>query len=263
MHVGYFQFHPEFGAVRRNRDRLASRLGEVDCDLLVLPELAFSGYQFVSRDEVLDVAERVPDGPTTRICVDLARRHNMHLVVGLPERDGNRCYNSAIVVGPSGFLGCYRKTHLFFEETLFFSPGNSGLQVWDIGQARLGVMICYDWYYPEVARTLMLRGAEIVCHPSNLVLPYCPDAMVTRSLENRIFSITANRIGREARGDKPPLTFIGRSSVISPTGTVLARASADEAECVVVEINLGEARDKSLNPYNNMLKDRRPRYYVS
>lgn len=263
MHVGYFQFCPEFGAVQHNRDQLAAHLGEVDCDLLVLPELAFSGYQFVTRDEVLDLSERVPDGPTTRVCVDLARCYNMHLVVGLPERDGDRCYNSAIVVGPSGFLGCYRKTHLFFEETLFFSPGDSGLQVWDIGQARLGVMICYDWYYPEVARTLMLRGAEIVCHPSNLILPYCPDAMVTRSLENRIFSITADRIGQEARGGKPPLTFIGKSSVISPKGVVLSRASADQAECVVVEIDPGEARDKSLNPYNDMLKDRRPRSYVS
>ena len=249
--------------MQHNRDQLAAQLGEVDCDLLVLPELAFSGDQFVTRDEVLDLSERVPDGPTTRVCVDLARCYNMHLVVGLPERDGDRCYNSAIVVGPSGFLGCYRKTHLFFEETLFFSPGDSGLQVWDIGQARLGVMICYDWYYPEVARTLMLRGAEIVCHPSNLILPYCPDAMVTRSLENRIFSITADRIGQEARGGKSPLTFIGKSSVVSPKGVVLARASADQAECVVVEIDPGEARDKSLNPYNDMLKDRRPRSYVS
>ncbi len=262
MNVGYFQSLPEFGAVQRNIERFASQLGEVDCDLLVLPELAFSGYQFVTRKEVLDVAERVPDGPTTRACVDLARLHNLHLVVGLPEREGDQCYNSAIVVGPAGFLGCYRKTHLFFEETLFFSPGNSGLRVWDIGQTRLGVMICFDWYYPEVARTLTLQGAEIVCHPSNLVLPYCPDAMVTRSLENRIFSITANRIGREARGDKPPLTFIGKSGVIAPNGAVLARASADEPELVVVKIHPGEARNKSINPYNNVLKDRRPGSYV-
>ncbi len=263
MKVGYYQSHPEFGAVPRNLERFASRLDEVDCDVLVLPELAFSGYQFATREEVLDVAEHVPDGRTTLACVDLARRHHIHLVVGLPEREGDQCYNSAIVVGPSGFLGCYRKTHLFFEETLFFSPGNSGLRVWDIGQARLGVMICFDWYYPEVARTLTLQGAEIVCHPSNLVLPYCPDAMVTRSLENRIFSITANRIGREARGGKSPLTFIGKSSVIAPNGAVLARAPADETELAVVDIDPGEARNKFINPYNDVLKDRRPRYYVS
>ncbi len=262
MRVGYLQSHPEFGAVQRNIDQFASQLGDVDCDLLVLPELAFSGYQFATMEEVLALAEPVPDGPTTRVCADLARRHRLHLVVGLPERDGGTYYNSAILVGPSGFLGCYRKTHLFFEETLFFSPGDSGLRVWDIGPARLGVMICFDWYYPEVARTLALRGADVVCHPSNLVLPWCPDAMVTRSLENRVFSITANRVGREARAGKPPLTFIGASSIIAPDGTALARASAADPECTVVEIDPAAARDKSLNPYNHILHDRRPQSYA-
>ena len=89
----------------------------------------------------------------------------MVIVAGLPERAGAACYNSAVVVGPSGFIGCYRKTHLFFEETLFFTPGDTGFQVWDIGLAKIGVMICFDWYYPEAARTLALKGAEIICHP--------------------------------------------------------------------------------------------------
>ena len=161
MKVGYFQNHPEFGEVQRNLEQVASRLGSVDCDLLVLPEFAFSGYQFVSREEVLELSEQIPDGSTTQACLELARRHGMHLVVGLPEQAGGHCYNSAIVVGPLGFLGCYRKTHLFYEETLFFSPGDSGFKVWDIGSARIGVMICFDWYYPESARTLALQGAEI------------------------------------------------------------------------------------------------------
>ena len=263
MKVGYFQSHPEFGNVQGNRERFASKLESVECELLVLPELAFSGYQFVSQEEVVALSEPIPDGPTTQACIGLAQRHHLHLVVGLPERDGNRCYNSAIVVGPSGFLGSYRKTHLFFEETTFFSPGNSGLQVWDVGRARIGVMICFDWYYPEVARTLTLRGAEIVCHPANLVLPHCPDAMVTRALENRIFSVTADRIGKEARGGKPPLTYVGRSEVVSPKGQVLSRASHDQEELTVVEIDLNEARNKSITPYNDVLNDRRPEYYAS
>ena len=124
-------------------------------------------------------------------------------------------------------------------------------------------MICFDWYYPESARTLALQGAEILCHPSNLVLPHCPDAMVTRSLENRVFSITANRVGREARGGKPPLTFIGKSEVVSPTGRILSRASVDTPELTVVEIDVDEARNKSINPYNELLKDRRPAHYCS
>ncbi len=263
MNVGYCQTHPEFGEVQRNIEQAASRLDSVDCDLLVLPEFAFSGYQFISQEEVFELSERVPDGPTTQACLELARRHRMHLIVGLPEQAGQHCYNSAIVVGPSGFLGCYRKTHLFCEETLFFRPGDSGFQVWDIGPARIGVMICFDWYYPEAARTLAVQGADIVCHPSNLVLPHCPDAMVTRCLENRIFSITANRIGREARGGKSPLTFIGKSEIVSPKGHILSRASADAPELTVVDIDVEEARNKSINPHNDLLKDRRPGYYAS
>jgi predicted amidohydrolase len=261
MKVGYFQSHPEFGAVKKNLDQFASRLGSVDCELLVLPELAFSGYQFVNQEEVFELSEPVPDGLTTQTCIDLARNQNMHLVVGLPEREGDQCYNSAIVVGPSGYIGRYRKTHLFFEETLFFTPGNSGLQVWDIGSARIGVMICFDWYYPEVARTLAVSGADILCHPSNLVLPHCPDAMVTRSLENRVFTVMANRIGQEARGGKPPLTYIGKSEVVSPKGTILSRAPIDLEELKVVDIDVTEARDKSINPYNDLLGDRRPQMY--
>lgn len=261
MKVGYFQSHPEFGEVQKNLDHFSARLGSVDCELMVLPELAFSGYQFASHEEIHDLSETVPDGPTTQTCLGLARQYGMHLVVGLPEREGNQYYNSAIAVGPSGFVGCYRKTHLFFEETLFFAPGNSGLQVWDIGQARIGVMICFDWYYPEVARSLALQGADILCHPSNLVLPNCPDAMVTRSLENRVFSVTANRIGQEARGGKPPLTFIGKSEVVSPKGEILHRAPIGQEELMIVDIDVNAARDKTINPYNDLLKDRRPEMY--
>lgn len=263
MKVGYFQSHPEFGEVEKNLEQFASRLTGVDCELLVLPELAFSGYQFVSQDEVISLSEPIPSGPTTQQCLNLARKHGIHLVVGLPEREGERFYNSAIVVGPSGFVGSYRKSHLFFEETLFFTPGNSGLHVWDIGKARIGVMICFDWYYPEVARTLVLQGADILCHPSNLVLPSCPDAMITRSLENRVFSLTANRVGQEARGGKPPLTYIGQSELVSPRGKILSRAPLDKEELMVLEIDVNEARDKSINSYNDLLKDRRPHLYTS
>ncbi len=262
MKVGYFQFDPEFGAVAVNLERVAQRLASVECDLLVLPELFASGYQFVDRQEVEALAEPIPEGPTTRMLLALARERRMHLVAGLPERGHDGCYNSAVVVGPQGVVGVYRKAHLFFEETLFFRPGDSGFQVWDIGPARIGVMICFDWYYPESARTLALKGADILCHPSNLVLPHCPDAMVTRCLENRVFAVTANRIGTEQRGGKPPLTFIGSSEVVSPRGKILQRAVRDHDELAVVEIDPAEARNKQLNPYNDLLGGRRPEQYA-
>lgn len=262
MKVGYIQFSPTFGHVQENLDRVTGLLSSVPCDVMVLPELALSGYQFISKDETLALSEPVPDGPTTQSFLKLARQRSCHIVVGLPERVGERCYNSAVLVGPQGFIGVYRKTHLFFEETLFFSPGDTGFQVWDIGSVKLGVMVCFDWYYPESARTLALRGADVICHPSNLVLPNCPDSMVTRCLENRVFSITANRVGVEARGDKPALTFIGKSEIVSPRGKILRRAPETGEEVAVVDIDVQEARNKSINPYNDLLRDRQPQFYA-
>jgi predicted amidohydrolase len=261
MLVGYFQFNPSFGDVKRNLDAVTTRLAQVRCDLMVLPELFASGYQFVSQEEVESLAEPVPGGPTTTRLIELARDRAMHLVAGLPERHGRRYYNSAVLVGPSGLLGVYRKAHLFYEETLFFSSGETGFQVWDIGSATVGVMICFDWFYPEAARTLALRGAEILCHPSNLVLPHCPDAMVTRCLENRVFSITANRIGSEERGGKDRLTYVGNSEIVTPLGRILHRAPPDQEELTILEIDPKEARNKSLNPYNDLLRDRRKHLY--
>ncbi len=261
MRVGYFQFAPVFGEVSRNLDTIVERLDQADADLIVLPELCASGYQFVSQQEVRALAESVPDGPTTQRLIDLAKRRRMVIVAGLPERAGDACYNSAVVVGPSGFIGCYRKTHLFFEETLFFTPGDTGFQVWDIGPAKIGVMICFDWYYPESARTLALKGAEIICHPSNLVLPNCPDSMPVRCLENRVFAITSNRTGCESRGSKGQLTFIGNSQVVAPRGAILHRATRDQEEFRIVEIDPAEARNKALTPYNDLLRDRRESLY--
>lgn len=261
MRVGFYQYDPQFGEVAKNLDAVTAKLEQADADLMVLPELFASGYQFVSEEEVQRLAEPIPDGPTTRRLSDIAKRRRMHIVAGLPEQAGGRCYNSAIVVGPSGFLGCYRKTHLFYEETLFFTPGDSGFHVWDIGQARIGVMICFDWYYPEAARSLAVQGADILCHPSNLVLPNCPDSMPVRCLENRVFAVTCNRIGSEARGGKDPLTYIGNSEIVTPKGIILHRAPRDREELTILEIDPVEARNKHLNRYNDLLRDRRTDLY--
>jgi len=261
MRVGFYQYEPQFGEVAKNLDAVAAALEQAEADLIVLPELFASGYQFVSQDEVMQLAEPVPDGPTTRRLGEIAKRRRMVIVAGLPERAGAACYNSAVVVGPSGFIGCYRKTHLFFEETLFFTPGDTGFEVWDIGPAKIGVMICFDWYYPEAARTLALKGAEIICHPSNLVLPNCPDSMPVRCLENRVFAITCNRTGSEARGSKDQLTFIGNSEVVAPRGAILHRAPRDQEELCIVEIDPADARNKALTPYNDLLRDRRESLY--
>ena len=261
MRVGFFQFAPLFGEVENNLGKIVATLDQTDADLIVLPELCASGYQFVSQQEVITLSESVPNGPTTQRLIELAKRRRMTIVAGLTERAGSACYNAAVVVGPSGFIGCYRKTHLFFEETLFFTPGDTGFQVWDIGVAKIGAMICFDWYYPEAARTLAIKGAEIICHPSNLVLPNCPDSMPVRCLENRVFAITCNRTGSEGRGGKDQLTFIGNSEVVAPNGAILHRAPRDQEELYFVEIDPADARNKALTRYNDLLRDRRESLY--
>jgi len=121
-------------------------------------------------------------------------------------------------------------------------------------------MICFDWIFPEAARTLALKGADIICHPSNLVLPYCQTAMVTRCLENHVFAITANRIGTEQRGVRT-LTFTGGSQVTDTKGKILHRASTDREEVAVIEIDPQLAQDKHATANNHIFNDRRPEMY--
>lgn len=261
MKAGFFQFNPAFQNKRENFDKVGIAVMAESLDLLVLPEFFATGYQFISKEEVAELAESVPDGETTEFLINLSREKGMYIVAGLPERDGEKFYNSAVLTGPEGFIGTYRKTHLFFEEKIFFSPGDSGFQVWDTPIGRIGIMICFDWFFPESARTLALKGAEVIAHPSNLVLPYCPQSMPIRCLENRVYAVTANRIGTEQRKKGDPLTFIGQSQITSPKAEILVRAGCDEEVLMTADIDLSLSRDKQLNQYNDLFKDRRPEFY--
>jgi 5-aminopentanamidase len=261
VRVGFFQFDPVFGDKERNLDRVVQALERVEADLVVLPELFASGYQFASREEVAQLSEPIPSGLTTNVLADVSHKKGMWIVAGLPEADKGRYYNSAVLTGPRGYTGRYRKTHLFFEEKLWFSPGNTGFQVFPTDIGSVGIMICFDWIFPESMRTLALMGAEIICHPSNLVLPNCPSAMPVRCLENRVFGVTANRVGREKRREGAPLAFIGTSQVVGPDATILVRAPETGEALMIVEIEPKKAREKSINPFNDLFRDRRPELY--
>ncbi len=261
MKAGCYQFDPAFGKKEENLKKVASALNNADLQLLVLPELFATGYQFRSKDEVAELSENVKSGQTVEFLCDMSREKGIYIVAGLPERDGDKFYNSAVLTSPDGLIGVYRKTHLYFEEKLYFSPGDTGFKVWDTEIGRIGIMICFDWFFPEAMRCLALNGAEIVAHPSNLVLPYCPDAMPLRCLENRVFAVTANRIGTEDRTEGKPLTFVGQSLIVSPEGKVLIKASGEEERLLVAEFDPKTARNKALNPLNDIFKDRMPEAY--
>ena len=261
MRVGFIQNKPVFGNVQENLDRVEELLDRHSADLFVLPELFATGYQFKDKEESRGLAEPVPGGVTTSVLTAIAKKTNCHIIAGLAETDEGQVYNSAVITGPNGYIGKYRKLHLFDTEKLCFDSGNMPLRVFDIAGAKVGVMICFDWRFPETARTLALMGADLIAHPSNLVLTHCPQAMITRCLENRVFAVTADRVGSEER--MGTLEFIGQSQVVDPDGNILVRASKTEEEVQIVEIDLEKARDKLLTPHNHLFKDRREDLYSS
>lgn len=257
MKAAFIQTSPVFGEIEANVGRAVKKILALDAKLIVLPELFSTGYQFRDKKELLDLSEEVKGGFAVKSLIEAAKEKGAYIAAGLAEREGKKAYNSAVLVGPKGLVGTYRKAHLFWNEKKIFAKGDTPFAVYNIGKARVGMMICFDWLFPEAARTLALKGADIICHPSNLVLPYCPDAMITRSLENRVFTITANRVGVEDRAEGGPLKFIGTSQITAPDGRVLKRAGSRKEESGVVEIDPAQARKKDITPLNNVLKDRR------
>lgn len=232
--------------------------------LAIFPECAVTGYCFDSREEAMQFAESIP-GPATAALERIARRLNLHIVAGMLERTEDQLFNAAVLVGPNGLIGSYRKIHLpFLGVDRFTDHGRTGFRVFDTALARIGINICYDCSFPESSRVMMLAGADLIALPTNWPESggcAIPDFVVpTRALENRVYYAAVNRVGTERR-DK----FIGRSSIVDPTGKTLASAG-DTEQMLLAEINPALARDKHIvrvpgEHEVNRLKDRQPDQY--
>lgn len=219
-----------------------------------------TGYEFLHAAELKQYAEEIPGGSSVTWLRELAAEQSAVMAMGLAESADGRVYNTAVMVGSEGLIGKYRKLHLFDREKELFQPGDEGMQVYDVGGVKIGMMICFDWIFPEVARTLALRGAQILCHPANLVLPYCQKAMFARSVENGVFTITANRIGAEERAGRR-FVFSGNSQILNPQGEPLAQAGRETVEARVAEIEPKAALYKMITPVNHLFHDRRQECY--
>ena len=268
--IACVQMGPVVGEKERNVERTLAFIEEAAgqaARLIVLPELCNSGYVFNSREEAFELAEEIPGGPTCRAWIDSARKQGLHLVAGIAERDGQVLYNAAVVVGPSGFVGKFRKAHLWNEENLFFEPGNLGFPVLKTPLGRIGTFICYDGWFPESYRLCALQGADIVCIPTNWV-PIPGQAknreamanilVMAAAHANSVFVAAADRVGVE-RGQP----FIGQSLIVSYTGWPIGGpASPDKEEIIYAEANLADARrERNWNEYNQVLRDRRTDVY--
>ena len=260
MRIAAVQFDSQFGHIDDNIAKATALMTNVKADLFVLPELCFSGYTFKSSGEAESLAESAAEGHSVIRMRELASRIKAGIVYGFPEKTESGLFNSCAFIPPDGDPVIYRKLHLFLNEKDIFLPGDMGAVIADYRGIKLGLMICFDWIFPEMARTLALSGTHILCHPANLVMPYCQSAMVTRCLENRVFAVTANRIGREFRGGTDN-KFTGRSQITSTKGQVLFRGSEDKEEVGVADIDFVDSENKAVNAKNNLWADRRPEFY--
>ena len=263
--VGFCQYDVIFGNKQKNYDKVYSLLKDKSFDIMVLPELFTSGYFFNDQKEVDAMAE-TQGGETFKFLKQLASEKNAYIYAGFVEKADGGVYNSSVLVGYDGTEVYYRKAHLFGNEKKFFKKSNQKFVAPDIvlksgKKITVGLMVCFDWFFPEAARTLALKGAQLLLHTTNLVMPYCPDSMPTRCLENQIFSVTCNRIGTEQFGDKS-LTYIGRSVIVNNKAKILAEAPVDKQSVQIIEIeNIDDAKNKFINSVNDIFADRRTDLY--
>jgi len=260
MKIAALQFKPEFGDIDGNIRRILESCDGVRADLMVLPELCTTGYQFRDEKELRSLA-RPAAGAWSHGMKELAGMLGGYVVAGFAEKSSGQLYNSAALIGADGVRGIYRKIHLYSAEKKIFQPGNLGFRVFDAGGVSVGMMICFDWIFPESARCLALEGALIIAHSANLVLRYCQDAMVTRAVENRVFTITANRIGDEERLKGQKYSFTGSSRMVGPDGSILADGPADAPAVLTAEIDSLAAGDKHITFLNHLFEDRREEEY--
>jgi predicted amidohydrolase len=268
--VACIQMEPKVGKKDENirhTTKLIEEAAENGAGLVVLPELCNSGYVFNTREEAFDLSEEVPNGPTCEAWCKVAKEHNLHIVAGINEREGTVLYNSSVVIGPKGYIGTFRKVHLWNEENLFFEPGNLGFPVYKTSIGRIGTFICYDGWFPESYRLCALQGADIICIPTNWVpIPGQAEGreamanilVMAASHSNSVFIAAADRIGTER--SQP---FVGQSLITSYAGWPIGGpASFDKEEIIYADVNLADARRKrNWNEYNQVLRDRRSDVY--
>ena len=271
LRVAVAQLDLAVGDLEGNRRATVAAIEEAaaaGAGLVVLPELASSGYRLRTAQAVAAAAETIP-GPATEAWARAARETGAVVVGGVCERDGDRVYNAVAVVGPDGLAGRYRKLHLFDEEQLLFSPGDAGLPVFDLPFGRLGVIVCYDLRFVESLRILALQGADIAAVPTAWVAGFDAEPPLDRHIDqvqaalvqanlDQVFVAAASRAGSD-----DGLRYLGSSCVIDPYGKfALEPLGRGEQRVAVVDVDLGQARAAKVRGARiRPLEDRRTDVY--
>lgn len=265
MKIATIQFCPKWGNKKENIERIVAYAEDTKAELIILPELCTSGYFYLNKEELMQFAEPF-EGKFCNLIQEIATRTDKIIIFGFPELDTktSKIYNSAAILFPDNKLSSvYRKTHLFYKERFCFTPGDTGFFVIEDKQRdfRLGTMICYDWRFPEAARSLALKGADLIICPSNLVTDLWHGVMPARAIENKVYFAVVNRTGTECRNEEE-LFFKGESAIYDYSGKQICKAGIYEEQILFAEIYPEKTRNKSFNEFNDLYLDRRPEFYV-
>ena len=259
------------GGKKSNLDaarRLILEACEKGANLLILPELFNTGGMITDRAEAYALAESIPDGASVTLLLELAQTHGVYVVASLLERQGADLFNTAVLVGPDGLVGKYRKLHPCEDEVYWVEPGDLGLPVFHTPIGRIAMLICLDAYYPETARICAMQGADIICIPSNwmdvkesraLPDPYwtmAPVLCMANALSNHILVAGVNCVGYQ-RGRH----FPGQSVIAGPWGAPVAGPAGQEEEILYADVDLCDSRRKYFHPTNSRLANRRTDVY--
>ncbi|HJS93872.1 MAG TPA: nitrilase-related carbon-nitrogen hydrolase [Solirubrobacteraceae bacterium] len=267
--VACCQLEPRIGELQPNRARARAAIVDAaarGARIVVLPELAVSGYVFADVAEARACAEPLDGGPTVGEWTALAREHDLVIVGGVCEDDGSVLRNTSVIVDRTGVRAAYRKAHLWDRESLFFESGAGRPPVVETEHGRIGTMVCYDLEFPEWVRVAALAGADLLCVPTNW--PREPRPATERPAEvvrvqagassNRMFIAACDRCGTE-RG----VEWVSGTAIVCPDGFPLAGpVCADEPTTIVARCALQQARDKRTSERNDVFADRRPELYA-
>ncbi len=267
MKIAAVQMNPLLMQIDHNIARIydeTKTAAKAGADLIVFPECSLTGYMYNSRDEALPYMESIP-GPSTDSIEQLCKELGVHVVIGMLEKDGQSCFNSAVLVGSQGLIGSYRKNHLpYLGIDRFLDHGNRPFQIYETPIGRIGLFICYDCHFPESARVMTLLGADILVLPTNW--PQGRDKVPrfvinTRAYENKVHVVAVDRVGSERSG-----RFVGCSKIVNALGDTVAQAGASEETIIYADLDINDARQKKVvfkagQFEANFISDRRPELY--
>ncbi|MBL8812444.1 MAG: carbon-nitrogen hydrolase family protein [Planctomycetaceae bacterium] len=267
MRIAGIQTDVVFKDINANLSRLEATVRDEvrqGTELTIFPECFSTGYCFDSLDEAKQFGESIP-GPSTDRVTRLCRELKTYVIFGMLELAGKDLFNAAVLVGPDGVIGSYRKVHLpYLGVDRFTTPGDRPFEVFEAGGVRIGMLICYDGGFPEAARVLAIRGADLIALPTNWPPggAYMAEYSInSRAMENGIYFAAVNRVGTENG-----FSFIGKSRICNPTGATMTSIDDARADVMRADIDPVQARTKKIvrvpgKHLIDRMADRRPEMY--